>query len=337
MKTHVVITTINPVTKALQAICDGCKDYEWGLQVVGDVATPQNFKLSYGNYWQVDPSSEDKLLRSYARKNLGYLTAAKQGAEVIVDVDDDGYPLGFFWQDHRSKFIMPSASSENGWVNAYQLFTNKNIWPRGFPLEYIKNNLAFVDLDKPREIYSPYQQYLMHDNPDVDAIYRLTGELPFSFSPAKREAVAISPHSWCPFNSQNTVWFKEAFPLMYLPAHCSARVADIWRGLIAQRIGWEYGWQLSFFLPTLLHERNHHDLMDDFREELPLYQNVGDFRTELEDLDLKGLSITEALETCYAYLDSACLIETEDTNLVHAWVKNIESIYGRDLVRTLHP
>ena len=37
-------------------------------------------------------------------------------------------------------------------------------------------------------------------------------------------------------NSQNTLWFKKIFPLMYLPVTCSMRCTDIWRSLIALRI-----------------------------------------------------------------------------------------------------
>ena len=36
--------------------------------------------------------------------------------------------------------------------------------------------------------------------------------------------------AYSPFNSQNTIWFKEIFPLLYLPVSCSMRATDIIRG-----------------------------------------------------------------------------------------------------------
>ena len=40
--------------------------------------------------------------------------------------------------------------------------------------------------------------------------------------------------AYSPFNSQNTIWFKEIFPLLYLPVSCSMRATDIIRGLVAR-------------------------------------------------------------------------------------------------------
>ena len=57
--------------------------------------------------------------------------------------------------------------------------------------------------------------------------------------------------TWCPFNSQNTAWWRDAVPLLYLPAYCSFRMTDIWRSFVAQRIAWENGWRLLFHEPTI--------------------------------------------------------------------------------------
>jgi hypothetical protein len=75
---------------------------------------------------------------------------------------------------------------------------------------------------------------LADENPDVDAIYRLTLPLPIIFNKANN--VALGNNSFCPFYSQNRTWFKEAFPLLYLSSHCSFRMTDIWRSFVAQRI-----------------------------------------------------------------------------------------------------
>ena len=121
-------------------------------------------------------------------------------------------------------------------------FLIKKIWPRGFPLEEInlnkKKKLNFLN----KKAFCPINQRLADENPDVDAVYRLTKQIPFYFE--KFEDLALGKNCWFPFNSQNTVWRKEAFQLMYLPSYCSFRLADIWRSFIAQRICWENDWNV---------------------------------------------------------------------------------------------
>ena len=61
----------------------------------------------------------------------------------------------------------------------------------------------------------------------------------------------LPPGTWCPFNSQTTWWWPEAYPLLYLPSHCSFRMTDIWRSFVAQRCLWELGHGLVFHAPEV--------------------------------------------------------------------------------------
>src|ERR1700691_4694073 len=89
----------------------------------------------------------------------------------------------------------------------------------------------------------------------------------------------------CPFNSQNTTWFKEAFPLLYLPYYCSFRMTDIWRSFVAQRIAWTCGWPVLFHQSTMRQERNDHNLMNDFRDEISGYNNNALICNSLKELN----------------------------------------------------
>src|SRR6185369_7426051 len=119
-----------------------------------------------------------------------------------------------------------------------------NIWPRGFSLNKIKDKPAAITEKNNTDFFCPVQQGLADENPDVDAMYRLIMELPVHFK--KRTPVILGLNSICPFNSQNTTWFKQAFPLLYLPSYCSFRMTDIWRSFIAQRICAANGWYILF-------------------------------------------------------------------------------------------
>jgi hypothetical protein len=174
----------------------------------------------------------------------------------------------------------------------------------------------------------PIQQGLADGNPDVDAIYRMVFPLPLQFD--RIGALALSSGSWCPFNSQNTTWFPEAFALLYLPAFCSYRMTDIWRSFVAQRIAWENDWSILFHNATVQQQRNDHDLMRDFADEVPGYLHNRRIAEVLGSLTLRRgpLAIPENLLRCYEALMRMDLVGKEEIALVEAWNDDIRKLAG---------
>ena len=200
------------------------------------------------------------------------------------------------------------------------------IWPRGFPLEELQKKQIELSTLKNESINCPIQQGLADENPDVDAVYRLTYPLPLNFEIKAR--LALGKNAWSPFNSQNTYWFKEAFPLMYLPSFCSFRMTDIWRSYVAQRISWECGWSILYHEPTVWQERNEHNLMKDFEDEIPGYSNNFNICKELQSLTLKSgkENICENLIICYQKLIDINVIGKEEMALLKAWISDISKL-----------
>jgi len=172
----------------------------------------------------------------------------------------------------------------------------------------------------------PIQQGLADENPDVDAVYRLTYPLPMNFE--IKNKLALGKNAWSPFNSQNTYWFKEAFALMYLPSFCSFRMTDIWRSYVAQRISWECGWSVLYHEPTVWQERNAHNLMKDFEDEIPGYSNNFNICKELQALNLKSgqENIYDNLITCYQKLIDINVIGKEEMALLKTWISDISKL-----------
>jgi hypothetical protein len=258
--------------------------------------------------------------KHYSRKNIGYLIAKNH--DIIIETDDDNFPREEFWAQ-RSKSITAADINNSGWTNVYRYFSDEEIWPRGFPLELILSHKEFND-QKQITVDCPIQQGLADENPDVDAVYRMNRKLPFNFN--KRNPVALGNRSWCPFNSQNTTWFKEAYPLLYLPSFCSFRMTDIWRSFIAQRIAWTCNWPVLFHEATVWQERNEHSLLKDFEDEIPGYLNNAKICQLLQDLDLKSgvNNIKENLHRCYRSLTENKFIGAEEMPLIEAWIKDID-------------
>ena len=261
----------------------------------------------------------------YSRKNLGYLEAITRGATVLFDTDDDNAPLPH-WRP-RSVHAEVRQVHHNGWVNVYQWFSSGFIWPRGFPLEHLREyQRTKAHARSDGVVECPVQQGLANGSPDVDAVWRLTLDREFNFEEAK--SVWLAPGAWCPFNSQSTWWFPKAFPLLYLPSFVSFRATDIWRSFVAQRCLWELGYGIAFHGPESLQQRNAHNLLRDFEEEIPAYLNNSRIVTILEKIQLSGKTeaIAHNMHSCYEALASAGVLPGKEIPLVEAWIEDCESV-----------
>lgn len=333
MSKSLIITSIaNDQHPVLNQFAKDCEQQGTSFIVIGDTKSPSTFNLAGCDFWSVDRQLTMPFelaaitpTRHYSRKNLGYLLAIKNGSTEIVETDDDNYPKAGFW-DKKNREVKSHLFENTGWVNVYRYFTKNFIWPRGFPLEELqRTQTALADL-KNISVNCPIQQGLADENPDVDAIYRLTYPLPLNFEIKAR--LALGKNAWSPFNSQNTFWFREAFALMYLPSYCSFRMTDIWRSYVAQRIAWECGWSILYHEPTVWQERNDHNLMKDFEDEISGYSNNLRICEELQKLTLKQgqENITDNLVTCYQKLIDIGVIGKEEMPLLKAWIKDISML-----------
>lgn len=329
----VVVTSIASPNKALQALALGCQERGHRFIVIGDEASPADFRLPGCRFYGLDeqrsfPFELARLCptRHYARKNLGYLIALSEGASLIIETDDDNLPYEEFWQPRERIASMPTLIKP-GWVNVYRYFSDANIWPRGLPLNHILDQPPAFESLTASEVDCPIQQGLADANPDTDAIYRLTSTDAQYFRKDRR--IALAGGCWSPFNSQNTTWWQDAFPLLYLPAFCSFRMTDIWRGFIAQRIAWVNEWGVAFHAPTMRQERNEHDLMRDFQDEVPGYLNNEAICRALDDLQLQAgvENLLDNLVKCYEELARMQILSTDELPLLAAWIQDIQSVH----------
>lgn len=330
-RSALVVTTIQAPTTALLELAAGSIDHDVNLIVVGDRMTPAHFELPGCRYCSLEEqlAGDSGLARRlpvghYARKNLGYLIAIKDGADVILETDDDNFPYAHFWAAATPDIEAP-VSEHGGWVNAYRYFLedDTDIWPRGFPWDELHRPVPPLAGLPRRSVHCPVQQGLADHDPDVDAIWRLTrgGHVTFSRGPA----IALGSGSWCPFNSQNTRWFKPAFPLLYLPASCNMRLADIWRSFVAQRIMWANGWLLLVHEPTMRQARNPHDLRTDVIAEFTGYARNAEIARRLMALDLAPGCPGDAMMRCYDLFVSMGLLASWELDCLTAWLAELPS------------
>lgn len=330
-KTCIVITTIQSSDSVvLNNIAFGAKKANYGLIIAGDRKSPVDFDLGYGDYLDIDKQNHStfQLAKSlpentYARKNIAYLLAFKKGYSAILETDDDNDPMPSFW-DKRESEVKGRKFKQKGWLNVYSFFSDDKIWPRGFLLSEI--NESKKAHSEQVMAFCPIQQGLVNGDPDVDAIYRLINKGDFFFN--KEIDVILNEQLICPFNSQNTLWFKFAYPLMYLPSYCSFRMTDIWRSFIAQRILWTCDANVAFYNATVTQFRNQHDLMNDFSKELQGYLRNQEFVEILNSTELKKgkENMVENLHKCYQVLITEGFFENKEIFLLEEWIKDFHRI-----------
>lgn len=321
MNKYIVITSIFEPTEAVEKFA---KLKDWKLIVVGDKKTPESWK--YENVIYLSPEDQNNLgyeitnilpWNSYSRKIIGYLYALKNGAEVIADTDDDNIPYEGWGEDISFDGIYDTVDVKR-FINIYKFYTKEHIWPRGYPLNKILEDHSSKTEKRDQKI--GIWQHLADEDPDVDAIYRLTINKPVYFN--KREKIVLEENTLCPFNSQNTFIRKELFPLLFLPAFVNFRYTDILRGFIAQILMWNEGYRLGFGNATVIQKRNPHDYLKDFESEIPCFlypEKVVDWIKSVID---GKRSLSENLWRIYNKLHQEGVVSKEDVTLVSLWLKN---------------
>lgn len=337
-----IITTIQNPTPSVHRLVKELARCGGKLVVAGDLKGPACYGPGDGgrgesqaeSNWPVEflsladqKNGRFKLAESlptkhYARKNIAYLHAITEGAECLYETDDDNAPTADW--NPRSEILgqdcrIVAPASPSRWINVYRYFTSENIWPRGLPLDQIRVAPPVTSpIAESRR--APIQQGLVNGSADVDAIWRLVLEREFLFEHGP--SVYLEAGNWCPFNTQSTWWWPMAYPLLYIPSYCSFRMCDIWKSFIAQRCIWELGHGMAFHAPEVFQDRNPHDLMKDFRDEIPGYDKNRRIGEILEGLSLeKGESnVGRNLRHCYQALVAAAIFPEAELPLVEAWL-----------------
>lgn len=323
----IVITSIFHPTEAISSYAQ-IKDCT--LIVVGDQKTPNNWYHKNVQYLSLEEQKQCNFRLSqilpnnhYSRKMIGYLKAIEYGADCIIDTDDDNIPKEF-WTFPSFEVNVDYISDNMGFINIYQLFSDQKIWPRGLPLNLINTTFNFNKKISQKRCKIGIWQGLADEDPDVDAIYRLTDNTVCFFK--EKEPVVLGKGTISPFNTQNTAIRKELFPLLYLPIYVTFRFTDILRGLVAQPIMWLYDYHLGFTNATVVQKRNPHDFMKDFISEIPMYINSEKIISIVSKSISKTNSIEDNLVNSYEALLKEDIIIDDELTALKAWVYDIKKL-----------
>jgi len=236
MKTFLVIPTVRDLSFLSQ----------WGNEFAGceliivedrphkDIRVPgKGFQSVYHYDWSDIRRDFGKDEWIFSRRNAGirsygFWKAYQKGADIIVTLDDDCYPVDKnFIKQHQNNL---QSFAPEGWFATFP--HPKHMFTRGFP---------YANRNKLKVVVS---HGLWSNKIDMDAKTQLQiGDVNIAPYPAIRQFVPGG--HYFPMSTMNLAFTREAVPLMYLPLMGRDpadtpwgydRFDDIWAGVFAKKI-----------------------------------------------------------------------------------------------------
>ncbi|XP_050409444.2 uncharacterized protein LOC126824289 [Patella vulgata] len=274
-------------------------------------------------------------------KCMGYMYAIQHGAKYIYDTDGASYPwdnLTDFLYEEKSHGLRYNTTSI---FNPYRHFGQPTLWPRGYPLNSVGENIThhyFLGHWKTPLI----QQTMTEGSSDVDAYIRLTRKktesvLNVTFD-RQAPPVFIAENVFSPLNAQNTLFHYKAMWALLLPISTPQLVSDIWRGYWAQRLLWEIGGTISFLPPNGRRILKPHSYFSEAVNEKDLYFQSENLINLLQKWQC-GLN----LGFFYCIMDLTTTMATkeflsvDDVKLVKAWLNDLKALNYTEPKRVLKP
>ena len=345
MKAAIVVTSINDCTELLNGYLANFAKYgrEAKIYLIPDVKTPKQVLPDAVRYIPPLSSQHDFLKRvgfppddipfnSDNRRNVGYLMALADGAEMIVSIDDDNYcpENEDFIGEHSMWRDLPCVRSENSWVNNCNLLGSaNNLFPRGFPYfarEFVSNTPIRTGQIIPVRINAG----MWIVDPDLDAMTWVHFSEQAKWAATNsRGHYCLASDTWCPINSQNTAVHRDLMPAYYFIRMVppSDRFGDIFQGYFALKVAKHMGWTARFGSPVVTHRRNSHVYLKDVQKEIEPILMLEELLPKLIEHKLTGTTVYES------YLSLTDFVEAQDTQfyrdtarLMRQWAETCKRI-----------
>jgi hypothetical protein len=237
-----------------------------------DIPSQEKWLEKFPDFKKIIPYNSDN------RRNIGYLMAVESGADIIILVDDDNYPIESvdFLKEHSvvGKIIDFNAiSDESKWFNVCSMIKfnpERKVYPRGYPYSKRFKDGKISKVEKTGKII--INEGLWTCDPDIDSITRLTEDI--KGVEVSSENVVLDMGTFSPINSQNTAFYRDALPCAYfvlmggnINGLVIERYGDIWFGYFAKKVIDHMNGYVRFGSPVAIHKRNTHNILKDLKQE----------------------------------------------------------------------
>jgi len=293
MKKFIVTTTINEPTLATRRFCKIAQEKDWTFVIVGDTKTPHEMYTSLEHEFgecvvYLHPDQQETFYpelskvigwKSIQRRNIGFVFAYHQGADIVATVDDDNIPYDNWGDDllvgkeieidvyeHKEFTVFDPISPTN----------HNDLWHRGYPIEMVpeKNNIEY----KGKRLHNVLIQADFWDgDPNIDALCRISKKPVCKFNEFK----PFGSFDISPFNSQNTFLARKVLPYYAVLPH-AGRMDDIWGAYIVQHY---FPRSVVYNKATVYQDRNEQDLITNMENEVIGYRNTLNLLQDLNNFE----------------------------------------------------
>jgi hypothetical protein len=259
------------------------KQFESYTVIVVEDNPERTFNINYPNVLHFSWLDIDKELgenswiiprRTDCIRSFGYYKAYLLGADIIITLDDDCYPLDDNFIEYHIKRL--TFGDENAWESSLE-----NLTPRGVPYFNLKRNRECL-----------LNHGLWEGVPDYDAVTQLTEQR--QKSEIKWIDKTISVGKYFPMCGMNIAWKRELTPAMYFllmgQSYEYDRFGDIWCGVIAKKIIDHLGFAVNSGSPAILHKRAS-NVFKNLKKELPGLSVNEEFWQKIDSIKLTSNSI----------------------------------------------
>lgn len=246
-----------------------------------DVASQGRFHCSEAIGW-------NKIMR----RNTALLRAIELNPDFILMVDDDNLPDQDYFKNWQKVVSQPctrllendTQSIDSVWHN-YLAYADAKIiiYPRGFPIRFRGNkepDLKFKAVSIANEAIGLYQGVSLGD-PDIDAMTRMVYPVELNTLSDKNYCLR---NVWSPYNTQNTIFTKEIFPLAFVWPFCG-RMDDIYSSFVWQQYLFNKSMYVHIGDSVNVQERGARDNLRDFSNEIEGYLHGDAVFDEIRKID----------------------------------------------------
>lgn len=335
MRTALITTTINvpTVLKLYRKLDSNVKFYVAADEKTSDEAYSCCADIPDCEIYSPDRQKElgyecSELLgwNTDSRRNIALLEAVKEGAELLISIDDDMYHTAFGGAAFGWNWIFEAGfdglqcGAPKQWANIGSL-TVPEAPQRGLPPD--TPCLGATNFVVDAKIGAA--QGVILGVPDTDAMTALAApRLVHSASDILRNGVVVHPEAYAVFNSQFTAFRRELAPsFAQFYAH-QGRNTDIFASMLMRRVMQERDLYTYFGPPMGFHARQPRPLFKDLKAEMFGLEYIADFADYLSKAPLH--SSQSVTEQCSILMNGYNHFSDELKEAADAWYRDCEKV-----------
>lgn len=330
MKKIIVCTTIYDTPELIKY----ASFEDWEFVVVNDLKTPV---LNIKNATVLTVEDQKKLgynicdiipWNSIQRRNIGYIYALANGADIIATVDNDNFPLENWEFPLLDKTSNLKVVEEPDFFDIVRYATDDAIWHRGTLYERLNEKIQYKIVERP--VKTGVQANLWLNDPDTDGISRLTRNVALGKERIARfnDYICVGKGVFSPYNSQNTAFLREFLVAALLPfGSYFNRMDDIWSAYLTERLLWETDYHISFGSPSVRQDRNPHDIWKDIDGEIAFSAKLNKLLSFLRSITFKTKNPIENFINLSEKLEKTDLAPSNYSELWKRWIKDFEKYF----------